>query len=174
MRRPMTGSTKSGADPSTCPGCRFAPSGLLAPTERVKSIGVLKKVFGSLAPIAFAAFFAISPAENAFALSKQATDFLLSISIDPASANAKLADQDGIIKTEYRGDPEEYSLESLAIAKKMNGVRCFIDARAFIRSLKADFSHTKKVGPGHPLYTCSYLLYLTVEERKLAAKKSSP
>ena len=134
-------------------------------------MGVLKKVFGSLAPIAFAALFSISLAENAFALSKQATDFLLSIAIDPASENVKRADQDGIIKTEYSGDPEEYSLESLAIAKKVNGVKCFINARAFIRSLKADFSRTNKVGPGHPLYSCSYLLYLTVEERKLAAKK---
>lgn len=156
--------------PFRMPGCRFAPSRLLAPTEKVKSMGV-KKVLGSLAPIAFAAFFSISPAENAFALSKQATDFLLSISIDPASANVKLADQDGIIKTEYRGDPEEYSLESLAAAKKTNGVKCFIETRAFIRNLKADFSRTEKVGPGHPLYSCSYLLYLTVEERKLAAKK---
>ncbi len=134
-------------------------------------MGVFKKVFGSLAPIAFTAFFSISLAENAFALSKQATDFLLSISVDPASEKVKLAEQDGTIKTEYSGDPEEYSLESLAIAKKVNGVKCFIETRAFIRNLKADFSGTKKVGPGHPLYSCSYLLYLTVEERKLAVKK---
>jgi hypothetical protein len=135
-------------------------------------MGVLKKVCGGLAPIAFAALFSIAPAENAFALSKQASDFLLSISIDPASANVKLADQDGIIKTEYSGDPEEYSLESLAAAKKTNGIKCFINARVFIRSLKADFNRTEKVEPGHPLYSCSYMLYLTVEERKLAAKKS--
>jgi hypothetical protein len=105
------------------------------------------------------------------ALSTQATDFLLSISIDPASENVKLADQDGTIKTEYGGDPEEYSLESLAIAKKTNGVRCFIDTRAFIRSLKADFNRTEKIGPGHPLYRCAASVYLTVEERRLAAKK---
>lgn len=134
-------------------------------------MGVLKKFSGSLAPIAFAALFSVSPAGNAFALSKQATDFLLSISIDPASENVKLADRDGTIKTKHRGDPEEYSLESLAAAKKVNGIKCFIDTRAFIRSLKADFSRTKKVGPGHPLYSCSYLIYLTVEERKLAMKK---
>ena len=134
-------------------------------------MSVLKKVFGNLAPIAFAAFFAVAPAENAFALSKQAADFLRSISIDPASQDVKLADRDGIIKTEYNGDPEEYSLESIAIAKKVNGVKCFIASRAFIRSLKADFSRTQKVGPGHPLYDCAYMRYMTVEERKLAVKK---
>jgi hypothetical protein len=141
------------------------------PTEKVKSMGVLKKILGSLAPIAFAAFFSISPADNALALSKQATDFLLSISVDPASENVKLAEQDGTIKTEYSGDPVEYSLESLAIAKKMNGVKCFINTRVFIRNLKTDFSRTEKVGRGHVLYKCGYGIYLTVEERKLDAKK---
>lgn len=134
-------------------------------------MGVLKRVLGGLAPIALTAIFSLSPADNALALSKQAADFLRSISIDPASEKVKLADQDGTIKTVSGGDPDENSLESLAIAKKVNGTRCFIETRAFIRSLKADFSRTEKVGRGHPLYTCAFQLYLTLEERKLAVKK---
>jgi len=130
---------------------------------------VLRKALGGCALAIFAAFLALLSGE-ALALSRQATDFLLSISIDPASEDVKLAERDGVIKTEYSGDPEEYSLESLALAKKTNGVKCFINTRLFIRSLKADSSRTEKVGPGHPLYSCSLLTYLTVEERKLVAK----
>src|SRR5438270_8565724 len=102
-------------------------------------MGVLKNISGRLAAIVFAALVANAPADQALALSPQATDFLRSISIDPASENVKLADQDGTIKTTSTCitptdcDSEEWSLETLAIGKKTNGVRCFIDTRAFIR-----------------------------------------
>lgn len=131
-----------------------------------------KKV-SSPAVIAFASLLAIALPDNASALSKQASDFLVSISIDPASENVKLADQDGTITTVIGGDPEVNSLESLATAKKKNGARCFIDTRAYIRRLKADYTRTEDSSrPGHPLYTCAYQLYLTVEEQKLAGKKT--
>ena len=109
---------------------------------------------------------------NALALSKEASDFLVSISIDPASEAAKLADQDGTINAVVGGDPEVNSLESLAIKKKKNGARCFIDTRAYIRRLRADYTHTEAAMNAKPLYTCVYSLYLTVEETQLAVKKN--
>ena len=84
----------------------------------------------------------------------------------------KQADQEGTITTVISGDPEANSLESLATRKKKNGARCFIDTRAYIRRLKADYTHTEAAaGPVHPLYTCAYQLYLTVDEQKLVGKK---
>lgn len=134
---------------------------------------VWKKAFGRPVAIACAALLASAAAQEAQALSKQASDFLLSISIDPASENVKLAAQEGTITTVIGGDSEVNSLESLATAKKKNGARCFVDTRAYIRSLKADFAHTEDATrAGQPLYTCAYQIYLTVEERKLSGKKS--
>lgn len=133
-------------------------------------MGVLKRGLGCLSAIALAALLASTLAQEALALSKQATDFLLSISIDPTSENVKLADQDGTIKTEYQGDPEEYSLESLAIAKKTNGVKSFIITRTLIRRLKADFSRTALPKSGDPLHNWDPI-YLTVDERALVGRK---
>jgi hypothetical protein len=129
----------------------------------------LKKAWGGHAAVILAALLAITTGE-ASALSRQATDFLLSISIDPASEDVKLADRDGVIKTGYRVGPEKFSLESLAIAKNANGVKCFINMRVFIRNLKADHGHTAKVGPGYPLYNCPLADYMTLEERIFALK----
>jgi hypothetical protein len=117
-----------------------------------------------------AALFAITPAKNALALSKQATDFLVSISIYPALEEVKLADQEGAIKTIVVGDPVENSLESLAIAKMTNGVKKFIATRSFIRRLKADFSGTAI--PGDRLYNLEPR-YMTMDERKLYGRKLS-
>ena len=133
-------------------------------------MSVLKKGFGCLSAIALAVLLASLPAQEALALSKPATDFLLSISVDPTSENVKLADQEGIIKTIAGGDPEEFSLESLAIAKKTNGVKSFIITRAFIRRLKADFSRTAMPKPGDPLYNTDPR-YMTMDERALFSRK---
>jgi hypothetical protein len=139
------------------------------PNRKVNNIRTLKKAWGGHAAVILAALLAITTGE-ALALSRQATDFLLSISIDPASDDVKLADQDGIIETGYVVGPKEFSLESLAIAKNANGVKCFINMRVFIRGLKADPGHTAKVGPGHPLYNCALADYLTMEEKILVLK----
>ncbi len=117
--------------------------------------------------IVFTAIVAFAFAQDAQALSNAARDFLLSISIDPSSDDVTLADQDGTIRTIVSGDPEENSLESLAIAKKKNGVKCFIEARTYMRRLKADSSRSEKIVAGHPLYSCAYQIYLTPEEREL-------
>jgi len=125
---------------------------------------VWKNSLGGHAAIVLAALLAITSGE-ALALSRQATDFLLSISIDPASENVKLADQDGTVKTTVSGDPEENSLESLAITKKTNAVKSFIDTRTYIRRVKADFSRAEK-----PLFDSYNPRFMTPDERKLVGK----
>jgi hypothetical protein len=106
------------------------------------------------------------------ARSQQASDFLVSISIDPASEAAKQADQDGTITTVISGDPEVNSLESLATKKKKNGARCFIDTRAYIRRLKAGYAHTEPAMNAELLQSYAPRVYLTVEEQELMVKKN--
>ena len=79
------------------------------------------------------------------ALTQQAADFLKSAGLDPADADVIAADQDGVIETTHAGDPETFSLESLAIGKKANAVRTFVAARKIIRELKADFKATTRL-----------------------------
>ena len=140
--------------------------------ESSENMTGLKKFSAVLLQLLLAVFLAITPAKSAFALSKPAIDFLLSISVDPASENVKLADQDGTVKTIVAGDPEENSLESLAIAKKTNGVKNFINTRVLVRRLKADFSNTEIPKAGDSLYPYDPR-YMTVDERKLVGKKFS-
>jgi|CXWL01.1.fsa_nt_gi hypothetical protein len=95
--------------------------------------------------------------------------FLISIGIDdksdPSLQQAETADKDGTIKTTYRGDDVEHSLESLARAKRSNGVKAFITTRVFIRNLKANYAGTSIPKKNYDA------LYLTKEERILVGRK---
>jgi hypothetical protein len=98
-------------------------------------------------------------------LSKDAEAFVRAQGVDLESADFKRAVSDGVIKTDYDGDPEEFSLERLAKAKKKNAVANFIGTRAFIAKLKADYA-------GTPIPTENYdPLYLTHDERDLVGRK---
>ena len=129
------------------------------------------KIVACPAAIALASLLVIALPNNAWALSQQASEFLVSISIDPASEGVKQADQDGTITTVVGGDPEVNSLELLASKKKKNGARCFIDTRTDIHRLKADYTHTEAAMNAGPLQACAPRLYLTVEEQELMVKK---
>jgi hypothetical protein len=112
-----------------------------------------------------AALIAVGLAPSAWALSPAASSFLSSIGLNPDDEAVKLADQDGEIAGEALGDPETFSLEKLALAKKPNAARQFIATRAFVRSLKADFEGTK-------LPTTDYnASFLTKDERQLVGRK---
>lgn len=99
------------------------------------------------------------------ALSEPAIAFIKSIPLDPLAKDVVLAEADGVIQTTYEDDPNEYSLEQLAIGRKKNGVLAFIGARNFIARLKADFARTS-------IPTSNYdPLYLTETERDLVGRK---
>lgn len=99
------------------------------------------------------------------ALSPVAEDFVRKAGLDPASDAVRAADKDGTISTTYRGDLKKYSLESLAKEGARNGVISFVTTRAFIRKLEADFA-------GTPIPKTGYDgLYLTVEQRRMVARK---
>jgi hypothetical protein len=102
----------------------------------------------------------------AWALSPAASSFLSSIGLNPDDEVVKLADQDGEIRgIDVYGDPETFSLEELALAKKSNAAKQFVATRAFVRSLKADFG-------GTPLPTVDYnASFLTKDERQLVGRK---
>jgi hypothetical protein len=106
-----------------------------------------------------------SLAVSAHALSPQAEAFVRKAGLDPASADVRQADADGMIVTIWQGDERKHSLESLANEGMKNGVKVFVSTRAFIRKLKADYA-------GTPFPTSGFDgIYLTVEERKLAERK---
>lgn len=119
---------------------------------------VLKKTIVMLALLAIAG--------SAQAMSPQVESFLRTAGLDPQSTEVRRADQDGVIRTTYNGDPEEHSLESLAIKGKTNGVKAFVDTREYIRRLKKDFAGTSYEAPSR--FDPSYL---TPEERKLWAQR---
>jgi len=91
--------------------------------------------------------------------------FLLSIGIDPESAEIVLIYSEGPVETAYQGDPQTHSLDTLAAEKAKNATKRFITTRNFIRALKRDFEKTPIPPEGYDG------LYLTLEERKLALKK---
>jgi hypothetical protein len=112
-----------------------------------------------------AAGVAVGLALPAWALSPGAAAFLSSIGLNPDDEAVKLADQDGEITVDVYGDPETFSLEKLALAKKTNAAKQFVATRAFVRSLKADFDRT-------PLPTVDYNAnFLTKDERQLVGRK---
>ena len=108
----------------------------------------------------------VGHAMPAWALSPAASSFLSSIGLNSDDEAVKLADQDGeIMGVDVYGDPETFSLEGLALAKKTNAAKQFIATRAFVRSLKADFD-------GTPLPTVDYNAnFLTKDERQLVGRK---
>jgi hypothetical protein len=102
---------------------------------------------------------------SAHALSPKAESFLRQAGLDPQAPEVRRAEQDGVIHTDYNGDPEAHSLESLAATGKTNRVRTFVGTREFIRRLKKDSA-------GTPIPRSNYdPLYLTPEERELVLKK---
>lgn len=102
------------------------------------------------------------------ALSQQAADFLKSVGLDPANADVVAADKDGAIETTFRGDPEIFSLEKLAIGKKANAVRLFIGTRKVARELRTNLKGYKL--PAGPIQDFDGT-YLTPAERGLLADK---
>ncbi len=103
-------------------------------------------------------------ASPSFALSPQAESFLRKIGLDPDAEAVRAAEADGTITTTFRGDAASFSLESLALEKKRNGVLAFIATRAFIHKLEKD--------PGTPIPKANYDgMYLTADQRKLVARK---
>lgn len=103
-------------------------------------------------------------ATPSFALSPEAEAFLKGIGVDPASASARAADEEGTISTTFRGDSASFSLDSLAREKKKNGVLAFIATREFIRKLAGN--------PNTPFPKAYYDgMYLTPSERGLVADK---
>lgn len=106
----------------------------------------------------------VSLSTPSFALSPEAEAFLKGIGLDPASASVRAAEQEGTISTTFRGDSAEFSLESLAVEKKKNGVLAFIATRAFIKKLGSN--------PKTPFPKTGYDgMYLTKDERNLVADK---
>lgn len=103
-------------------------------------------------------------ASPSWALSPEAENFLRKIGLDPGSEAVRAAEAEGTIATTFRGDAASFSLESLALEKKRNGVLAFITTRAFIRKLEQD--------PGTPIPKENYDgMYLTANQRKLVARK---
>ena len=102
-----------------------------------------------------------------FALSPQANSFIKSIGINPGDPDVVAAETEGVIKTDYHGDPASYSLENLASARKANAVRSFVFTRKLIRQLKANFDtyHLAVPSPGYDSR------YLTKSERALVGRK---
>lgn len=113
---------------------------------------------------AVSAFFA-SPA---LALSPETSAFLVKAGLDPASADVRMADEEGPVTVLYQGDEKEYSLDSLARDNAKNGIKAFVAARAYIRQLTKNFAGTPAPKQGIDM------LYLTLDERKLALKKVFP
>lgn len=116
-------------------------------------------------PLILAAFAVLLCAASASAMDPKTKADLLAIGIDPESKDVIAADADGTITTTRNGDNEEYSLASLAAAKKKNGTLAFIGARTFIRNLKMNFA-----GTGIP-QTQYDPLYLNRAERALVGRK---
>jgi hypothetical protein len=102
---------------------------------------------------------------SAQAMSPKAEAFLRQAGIDLQAPEVRRAIKDGVISTTFGGDPEETSLESLALAGRTHGVKTFVETREFIRRLKKDFAHTSFPTENYDPR------YLTPDERKLAAKK---
>ncbi|MBI3287998.1 MAG: hypothetical protein HYZ74_00595 [Elusimicrobia bacterium] len=116
-----------------------------------------------ISPLVFAALAAMSA--PAGAMTRAAEDFLRQSGLNPSSEAVQIAEKDGMIRTTYRGDPVEFSLQSLAAERKRNGVVAFVTTRVFIKNLKADFEGTsipKEHYDG---------LYLTKAERTLVTRK---
>lgn len=110
----------------------------------------------------FSLLFAAAPA---YAVSPATADYLRSIRIDPNSEAVRVADQDGLVKTTFRGRAFEASLEQLASVRHENETRCFVATRNFIQKLKTAFAST-------PMLKENYdPIYLRPEEKDLAGKK---
>ncbi|MDD5303818.1 MAG: hypothetical protein PHS14_12015 [Elusimicrobia bacterium] len=101
----------------------------------------------------------------AVTMKPETAKFLRSIGIDPESKEIALIYSEGPVETSYQGDPQVYSLDTLAAEKAKNAIKRFITARNFIRQLKQNFEETSIPAEGYDG------LYLTLEERKLALKK---
>lgn len=91
-------------------------------------------------------------------------DFLRSIGIDPKSTDVVSIYAEGPIVTDYNGDEETYSLDSMSAAKKRMGIPTFIATRLFIRRLKENFAGTS-------VPSRIQAIYLTPRERELFASK---
>lgn len=114
-------------------------------------------------PLAVLAMLLCVPAQAA--LSPQAEAFLTSIGLISTSPEVSLAVNDGVISTTFNGDPEQYSLEQLALQRKTNGAKAFVGTRNFIAKLTANFAGTSIPSTNYDP------LYLTVQERALAGRK---
>lgn len=125
----------------------------------------MTRVHGALLALFAATGISIALTPSAHALSPEAKSFLVSINLDPDDADVQKADADGEIITEINGDPEVYSLEKLASAKKAKSCKQFVVTRTFLHKLEADFEHTE-------LPTSDYNAnFLTKGERQLVGRK---
>lgn len=114
----------------------------------------------------FAAVFAVFTfAAAASAMTPETEQYLRSIGSNPQSPDVIAIDEEGPVTTSRNGDPEEYSLDILAAAKKKNGILAFITTRTFIRNLKKNFSGTSIPKSQYDP------LYLTGTEKGLVGRK---
>lgn len=98
-------------------------------------------------------------------LSPAGESFLKSIGVNLKAPDVQVAIADGVISTTYDTDPQDYSLDDLAVRKQKNGSQAFIGTRSFIKKLKANFAGTSMPASNYDP------LYLTPEERSLAGRK---
>lgn len=91
--------------------------------------------------------------------------YLKSIGVNLQAPDVVVAIADGVISTTYDADPQEYSLDALAVRKQKNGSQAFIGTRSFIKKLKESFANTSIPATNYDP------LYLTPDERTLAGRK---
>jgi hypothetical protein len=119
----------------------------------------------NMKPLALAAFAVVFYAAAASAMTPETAAYLRTIGVNPEAADVVAVDSEGPISTSYDGDDQEYSLDTLAAAKRKNGVSSFITTRGFIRHLKENFDGTSIPKTNYDP------LYLTGEERGLVGRK---
>lgn len=116
-------------------------------------------------PLALAAFAVVFFAAAASAMTPETEQYLRQIGLNPQSPEVAAADAEGPISTSYDEDVQDYSIDTLAAAKKKNGISSFIGTRTFIRRLKGNFAGTSIPRTNYDP------LYLTGEERGMVGRK---
>jgi hypothetical protein len=104
-------------------------------------------------------------ADKPAALSPASAAFLREIKLDPESADVRAAVADGKIEALVFGDPESFSVEKLAKAKKKGALTRFVVTRGFISRLKRDFAGTAIPKESYEA------AFLSAEERQLVGRK---
>ncbi|OGR93822.1 MAG: hypothetical protein A2V88_05410 [Elusimicrobia bacterium RBG_16_66_12] len=117
-------------------------------------------------PLTLAAALTALLAVPSRALSPQEQTYLQKLGIDPNSKAVASAEADGTVSTTFENEPKEFSLRGLiAQGNVPKGVACFVTTRNFIARLKTNFAGTAIPKTNYDP------IYLTIEERRLVARK---